>query len=499
MATAVADSYSAASGVPVGGGRWAGGLFGGSITLDGVVAGGSMVTFNPLNDVLNLIAATPVEGWVQLNTNTFQSAFPPDDLRALYGGNPAPPERIQGAWPSMGWDSVDHQLVLWGGGHANTSANEPYVWRCDTRQWHLAYHASEMVQVDAYPIFRSAGFNDAPISSHTYGNNEFLTVQNRFWTFGGSAHGHGGKLIVFDPNIPGDQPGLRNAGGFSLSLAQARQGKVAGATGTNNKRGAYVGVNLDGANAWRLHDWWSKSDAENKPRFGGANYSGHTECGSAATVESARDVLYYTAAAGTDRALLRVEFVDSNPLNDIHTQVSSTAGDGTGSEGARGNGALAMCQEMRLAVMVMGGNNNGQTLRFVDLKRTWGSTNTWRTPGLTGADVAEFAALTLHRAGIVWNPIKACFTVWHMGAQVWEVYPPAGNPTPDAGWTLVKVTMAGGAAPRSNFITSGLLQEYGIIGKWKWASDLRCAITTFGSQAGEVWAYKPTGWTDPRA
>lgn len=469
MATPTADSYVADAGATVSAGR--------SLSSSG------------LDYVLDLLEAAPAESWVQLNadTNTFGSVGPPNDLRANYGGIPAPTEPIQGVWPSFAWDPIDHRIILWGGGHANTSANEVYEWRCDTREWHLSFHASEMVQVNSFPTFRSAGFNDAPVSSHTYGSNAFLTQQRRFWTFGGAAHGTGNTLAVYDPSSGAV---LRSAGGYSASMALARQGRVAGAYGTNNKRGSYAGVNLDGADAWRLHDWFGKPSGS--PVFGGAAYNKHIECGAAATVEGGKDVLYYTAASGTSPALLRVEFVDSNPLNDLHALVGSTDGQPTGGVGSTGQGILALSATAGLVVRLMGGNNSGHYLRFCDLKRTWGFSNGWRTPTLTGPDTAEFYALELHRAGLVWNPVKGCFTVWNLGRQVWEIAVPAGNPTPDTGWTLTKVAMnTATPAPRSAYQAN----ESGILGKFRWADDLRAAVTTFGNYSGEVWAYKPAGWT----
>lgn len=463
MPTPRADSYSIASGAALHAGRQP----------------------PPHASVLDLIAAAPAESWVRLNAgkNTFASVEPHIDLRAWYGGVPADSEMVQGAWPSFGWDSTEHQIVLFGGGHANTSANEVYVWRCEDQQWALAFHASEMVYTGVASTYRSID-DVTPVSSHTYGNNNFLPILNRFWTFGGAAYNTGGSLRMWS----GDT-NLRAVGGYTLDLSQARQGKVAGATGSNNKRGAYAGVNLDGANAWTRHDWFSKPNTQH-PYAGGITFNQHIDAGTAYLTRNGHDALIYTAQ---NKYLWQVEFVDGDWNNDVHTYLAAQ-----GSTAGQGQGQLAYDPVSQTVLQTRGGPQ-ASMFEFVDLKRTWGASNGWRVATMAaGAAATELQALNLGKCGLIYNPIKGCFTIWDMGRQVWEVYPPAGNPTPDGGWVVVKPTMDAGTAPRDTYASSGQLTETGIIGKFRWASDLNAAITTFGNQAGEVWAYKPAGWTDPR-
>jgi hypothetical protein len=430
--------------------------------------------------VVQLLKAAPSESWVRLNadTNTMQSVYPPDDLRTRYGSGPAPAEPIQGAWPSFGWDSNDHQLVLWGGGHANTSANEVYVWRCEDRSWHLAYLPSAAINVDGYPTFRSVDFGATPVSSHTYGNNNFLPILNRFFTALGAAHGTGGLMGLFNES----NVFQRSAGAYTLNMSQARQNKVAGLTGSNNKSGAYAGVDIEGAEAWYLRDWYSAGSIPNGSRL---------DNGTAYLTHNGHDALLMTTG---NRTVWRIEFVDQNWANDIITQVGAQ-----GDAVVLGQGQVAYDPAAQVLVAVTNGAN-ARMVEFLDMKRTLGAGNGWRGVTLApGAARDEFVALNIRWCGLVHNPIKGCFTIWNMGAQVWEVYPPAGSPTPDDGWVVVKPTMAGATAPRSNYITTGPNQETGIIGKFRWAPDLNAAVTTFGNQAGEVWAYKSSGWTNPLA
>ena len=357
------------------------------------------------------------------------------------------------------------------------------------------------------PRYRSADYNVTPVSSHVYGNNVYLTVLDRFMTFGGAAYGDGGTLRVYDASIPGDQSPLRSAGAYTLDMSQAGTGKVAGLTGSNVKGTGYTDTNLDGANAWLLRDWFGQATTHpSRPRAGGVDFDQHINCGAVATVEGGVDVVYYTAGSGTARHLWRVE-VRADPLDDVQTYVAAQGVD----DSAQGQGPIALDPVRRVVVKLnnSGGGASG-TLQFVDLKRTWGATNGWRAATLTGSDVSEFTASGggLLNAGIAYNPIKGCFTVYNMGRQVWDIYPPDSaayvdnsnaNLTTDSDWALVKPTMdTVGSAPRSTYATGAVLGETGLLGKWKWVDDLRCGLVTFGNQAGEVWAYKPTGWTDPR-
>ena len=479
-----------------------------SIPSGGSLWAGIADPYPELNAVLNLIAAAPDESWVQLNAgrNTLQDVFAPAGLTSQLG--PSGQERIQGAWPSVAWSDDRASLIIWGGGHANSPTGQVFEWRASTRDWTLAYHQADLVQVSSVPRYRSADYNDTPVSSHTYGNNVWLPVLGRFLTFGGAAYGDGGTLRVYDTGTPGNQSPLRSAGAYTLDLADAGQGKVAGATGSNVKGTGYAGVDLDGADAWVLRDWFGQGASHpSRPRVSGSDHDQHINCGAVATIEGGKDVVYYTAGSGTPRHLWRVE-INADPLDDVQTHIAAQGADNS----AQGQGPIALDPVRRLVVKL---NNSGQgvsgALHFVDLKRTWGGTNGWRAATLTGDDAADFAGMSpnLMNAGVAYNAVKGCFTVYNMGRQVWEVYPPNSaayadnsnsNLTDDTGWSLVKPTMdTSGTAPRSTYVSGdAVLDETGLLGKWRWAGVLRCGIVTFGNRAGEVWAYKPTGWTDPR-
>lgn len=452
------------------------------------------------NQVMAIIAAMPAEGWHKLNAgqNRLDSIFPPLDLRAEYGagsGVPAPWDRILGAWGGFGWDPINHRLVQVGGGHANSSCNGAIEWRLDTLQWHLAFHDSEMVLVSPSK-YRSVDYNKTPVSFHAYGNNHYLPQLDRFVTMGGATYNDGNGLFVYDDTIPNPTTHLRRAACYTLDMSQARQGKVAGQTGSNNKRGAYAGVNLPGADAWYLRDWWNKP-ANARPTFnGGLDYLARIDCGADYLTFNGHDSLLYTSSPGTAKSVLMVEYVDQNGDNDIHRFIGGFDGDG------EGQGQVAYSPTFQVFIKSRNGGSATTCFRFVDLKNAWGSANNWKTCNLTGSDLSEFLALDLTDCGVHWNPVKGCFTVHFYSPQVWEIYPPAGNPTPEAGWALVKPAMAAAGPtglPRTGRITSGAVEsEAGVIGKVKWAPDMNGAIKIEGNTAGDVWFYKPTGWFDPR-
>lgn len=520
MVQPVASAYSVGAGQTIYAGRFAPGGFAGvgpaalapvaaagligdsggfaqSALLGGVIAGGALSAPDPYDAMVDFIASQPAESWTKLNAgkNRVDSVFPPLDLRALYGNVPAPWDRILGAWPSIGWDPINHRLVIDGGGHANSSCNGVLEWRLDDLSWHLAFHDSEMVNLSG-ARYRSVDFQSTPLSRHTYGNNNYLPILDRYVAMGGATYNDGNGLFVYDTNIAGDQTALRRAACYTLDMSQARQGKVAGQTGSNNKRGAYAGVTLQGANAWNLRDWWNKP-ANARPTFnGGFDYIGRIDCGTAYLEYNGHDALLYTSTPGTAKSVLLVEFVDDNGLNDLHYFVGGFDGDG------EGQGQVAHADSSHQVFLKSRNGGSATTcFRFVDLKRAWGSSNNWRTPTLTGSDLAEFLALPLTECGLTWNPIKGCFNVHFFSPQVWEIYPPAGNPTPDSNWAVVKPTMAPAGPtgyPRSSKNTGPTTGESGVNGKCKWARDLNGVIKVEGALEGDVWFYKPAGWTDPR-
>ena len=171
MAMPVSDTYGVPSGTGVYAGNNPGGLLSGAVRLGDVFASGtlsgasisslfgnavlayvtgsgSIGAANGLpNALLNLIAAAPANSWMKANLNTFESTWQPVDFRAPFGSGVSNPFATINCWASFGWDDINYRLILWGGGHANSNANEVYSWSALTQNWTLSFSAADVVGV----------------------------------------------------------------------------------------------------------------------------------------------------------------------------------------------------------------------------------------------------------------------------------------------------------------------------------------------------------------
>ncbi len=148
-----------------------------------------------LSVFLSILESTPEGEWVKVNNNKFPDVWAPADLRPLNGLSNPNPSRIILAWSSFAWDSNRGDLLLYGGGHANYSGNDVYRWRGTTQEWERASLPSEIIQDDLGNWKAIDGVYAAPSSAHTYDNNVFLPLADRFVVFGGAAYNNGGPYI----------------------------------------------------------------------------------------------------------------------------------------------------------------------------------------------------------------------------------------------------------------------------------------------------------------
>lgn len=421
---------------------------------------------------LDLIAAAPENSWIKLNTNTFQSAWSPADSRWMTGGNAAEgPDAITRCWASFGWDSNHSRLVIWGGGHANSWANEVYTWSAHTRQWAHAFYCTDMVTALGKPV----DGNNSPVSSHTYANNVYLPILDRFFIGGGAAQPGGGPFRVWDGDTPAGF-----AGGFTLDLALAGQGFVGGLTGSNCTHGTWTGKVIPGAKAWKLRDFWDGRSAQAPTSL----QPSRIEHGAIVTEENGHDVMYGVIAS----RMYRVEFVDDNQENDIISMVAGY------DPYQYTNGAAAFDPVRRIIAMPTGSTTN-RRLNFVDLKVAPDLGASWPYVASYPDEVALGYMDVHHKyCGFAHYPAGDCFVYWRNGRQPFLIHPPAGNPTPTTGWTISKPAMDAGtdAPPEIEQDT------YYVSGKFRYAPDLGCCIAVRHEYNGDVWALKLAGWTDPR-
>lgn len=463
MATPVGDSYAVASG--------------------GVIAAGR--TRYPHAALLNTIAAAPSESWINVNANTIQSVFPSSDYCPPFGGGYSDPATIILAWSGFGWDSKNHRLIIWGGGHANSSANHVFYWDAVDRNWKLAYHAADVIYNATSGYINADGDLHSPISSHTYSNNIYLPKIDRFLTFGGAAHGSGYSFVIRD----GDTTLRGLPGGYTLDMANAGKGWVGGVTGSNPQRGTTAGVNIQGANAWYPRDYLSGNPTHVTAGLGHGN-------GKAAYAEEGgKDVVYVAGSigGGTSPHLFRIEY---SSASDYTTDTVTKVGAAWNNNATDGGADIDTVRNVFAHI-----GDASYPFYGWDLKHAAPNNNNFRIApaGLTGSGAAEFLTENLGGMGMLFDRQRGYFVLWSRGGKLWSIQVPDGDPTPTTGWVVTK--LADPASPRPALaaeLAATNNEDTGVHGKWKYAPDLDCYIGLQGKNAGNIWLFKPTSWIDPR-
>ena len=442
----------------------------------------------PLDRALDLLAAAPENSWVKLNTNRFDDAWSPADLRKSYpygaGDATDPADRILGAWAAAAYDSTGHRFVCFGGGHANSECADVYQWSVESGQWSLAFNGARIVLTDPFPRYRAVDGNSSPVSAHCYGNINWLPTINRMYMAGGACWGDGAPHRVWS----GDTL-LRDAGGYTLDMAQAGTGKVAGATGSNVKFGAFASTDLDGANAWTLRDWVAINGELATTGPTGVEVS-RIEQGCAVGIpEGGRDCLYFEANNRLWKAL-----VGADPAGDTITRITGLQ------SGANTNGAMAYSRHHNVILKPNGGDRAARRFFLIDLKDVSTSSAYKQITSLTNEGVTGFLTNTgLDKScGIVYHEELRKFVVWMVGRQPYLINVPEGNPTPTTGWSVEAPTMDTGTPAPPTALSGGSPNDRGVIGKFKYAPELRCPLAIEDINQGNVWALKLAGWVDPR-
>lgn len=450
-------------------------------------------TLHP-NALLDAIAAAPDGSWIKGNTNRYEDVWTSYALRAPYGADKAKLTSIISAWSGFAWDHRHHRLILFGGGHANTSANDVYVWSAETRAWVLAYYPTDYI--DHSDIYGTRGDFSAkggsaytPNSAHCYDNQHYLERLDRFMTFCGADYNTGYPPAVRDAlgNV------VRTAGAYTLDLSLHGKGFMGGPTGSNVHSGAWAGVDILGANAWKLRDWYL-----DHPQKSVLVQSGRTNGVGVTVVENDRDVVYQALNSNGQRHLYRFEIVDHDYHNDLISKVGrywNSAPTGIGS------GAYDSFNKKFLIT------RSGTTGRFFgwDLM-TPGATNSEyfvTSAEITlGPDIAEFNSNDISSYGMDFDPVRREYVLWSRGGTVWRVNPPDTTSAAyfGSGWSVEKVG-SDLSSPRpmtSTELSNDVAGDAGVIGKWKYAKDLDAFVGLQHTKNGDVWIWKPIGWIDPR-
>lgn len=437
------------------------------------LAGPEPVVGGPL---LDEIIATPPGQWRLVSRNAFSAAWTPAALRPLRGASNPTPSNIISAWSGFAWDSRRGDLIIYGGGHANYTGNDVYRFRSSTLAWERAALPSEIARVPGSNTAYMAidGPDAAPASAHTYDNNLYLPVIDRFLTFGGAVYDSGSFYLRPDEAIPG---ATRRTGPYLFDPARSDPWRVGGTTGSHVKRVAPY-ANVTGGNMWENRDHFRALAGQAQP---GKHVNGCT----AYAEENGADVVYVagTTTGGTTPDLYRYVFgTPGVPSSDSVTRV------GIFWNGTSGRTTCGYDPARKLFVR---SGSDARPLVFWDLT----------TPGPQNRDVrvevngsvASFVAWmtgrgsTMGDCALDFDPIDATFALWCGGPQVWRVRPPPTNVA--AGWSIEALPLPA-SGPTSATGT-------GILGKWKYLPGFDVFAALQDSTAGNVWIYKPLGWTAP--
>jgi hypothetical protein len=424
-----------------------------------------------LNGLLAHIAAMPDGSWSKVNLNSFSDVWAPAALRPLYGtaSNPTPSKIIL-AWSSFAWDSNRATLLLYGGGHANYSGNDVYLWRASTQRWERASLPSQVIQ-DSLGIRNAIdGADKAPASAHTYDNTLFFPRIDRMLVLGGAADRNGGHFLTMDTATTS-----RNTGPYLFDPARAHPDRVGGSTGSHVQRVAPY-PEIVGGNMWSNRESWLNAGPNTKPPSESFvnGCTGYAE-------EDGRDVAYVRTAY----RLYRYRIFDlSNAASDRWELVGRYY---------NGSGAQATCSyDTERKVFVSTNRNTSSPFLYWNLN-TPGTQNTetYFTPvDLTGefSQLLSTGAIDIRYCGIEFDARRSQHKLWCGDGRVWTISAPAALSS--TGWTIVKDVAAPSAVP------PGAVGS-GILGKWKYIPNLDVFMGLQDPVLGNIWIYKPPGWSGP--
>lgn len=191
------------------------------------------VNFNPHSRMRAIVDSIPLHTWVAVNTTRYLDAQMPAGDRPYGAPNAYDHVKILIPWSSVAWDYDHARLYVWGGGHANYTGNQLYIWHGDTGEWELACLPS------ALDLTNSNWFiidGKAPQSSHTYHNNIWLKYNNMFATFGGASLPSGGPPLEYNGGA------TRRVAPWLYDLTKIDSTKVGG-SGGSGMNPARLGLN----------------------------------------------------------------------------------------------------------------------------------------------------------------------------------------------------------------------------------------------------------------
>jgi hypothetical protein len=435
----------------------------------GTDTGSVSITVRPATgDALHArIADAPEGSWLKVNVNRYEEVWTPTAQRAQVDGVPiGTPRKIIAAWSSMAWDSNRNQLIIWGGGHANYAGNEVYRFDAADLRWHRASLPSAVhAPFEDRRFFAVDGAMNAPISSHTYDNQEFLPLVDRFITFGGASYNTGAQFLLDD--------GVTRTGPYLWDPSRAGADTVGGTTGSHVNPDVFPDVT-----GGRM---WMNRDAASVNGIGASRPDSFVNGTSAIALEQGSESLLVSESPQSGGDLFRYRIAD---VDDPSLDRWELIGPGLRAFSGQGAGAYDPVHGVYLRTANIGTGHG-----FV----MWNVA----TPGPSNAPIeflppdtnAQFALSNLH--GMDFDPRRSAFVLWAGDRQVWQLKAPASGPAfAPTGWTLVAAPVADGDAP-------ALAGGTGVLGKWKYLQSHDVMLGLGDGVEGQVWIYKPVGWQPP--
>ncbi|MEO6277431.1 Ig-like domain-containing protein [Roseateles sp.] len=412
-----------------------------------------------LQRLKTLVDSVSPGSWVQANTSSFISAFPVGSS-AVPSSGLSDSGAVVRAWSSFTWDSRRGNLLLFGGGHYNYIGNEMYVWNGSTGVWTRGSLPSAVFQPDYMVVD-----NSAPQSAHTYDNNNFLPINDRFMTFGGATHPYGG---IFRAPIDG---AITRTGPWMWNPNLADAGKVGGSGGSGFDPSVAGGM------------MWS----DRRLFQSGGVLASHINGTTAYRTENGKDVVYVTSDGGQSGLPSLFRYAVGNVANG---EMDQTEWIGRTTSVVAHEGAGTIDTARNLFVRTIGHPEYPNDLLI------------WKLTGASSTSVALEIGVDLVKedgsplslalgAGLDYDEILDQYVAWD-GTDGGTVYvfraevDESGNLRKQWHATTVKsVTLA---QPTGKFVT-------GVFGKWKYVKQLGAyvALDEYNSQIGDagVWLYKP--------
>jgi len=420
-------------------------------------------TFAETSAIGQKLLEAPDNSWIRVNENKFNEVWRPESLRPNTLGGPY---SIIQAWGSMAWDSNRGDLIFYGGGHGNYAGNEVYRWRASSLKWERASLPSQIKRIAGsppHPDYTAIdGVFNAPVAAHTYDNNEYLPIADRFVTFGGAAYNTGATFRRLD--------GART-GPYFWDPSKADANKVGGTTGSQ------VDSNILGGNMWQNRN--NLSGFANSPQQGG-KLAILTNGATAYTEENGKDVLFVQSK----NDLYKYTVNDVNdPLSDTYELV------GIAWKTFNGKGAGAYSPSQNLFLRSSGNTKNFNYWQL-DLSGA-GNRNTNFVPTVLGE--VDFDFEKLGEYGMEFDSVRNRFLLWGGDSDVWALTPPEDLANFNEDWTLELLSgIAEGEDGLPSLADIGTFT--GVLGKWKYSEELDVFLGVVDPVKGDVWAYKPDNW-----